>query len=42
VFDRLVSVWWIQLALVLAAVVLIRRILIRMAEPDQKPDSVNR
>jgi len=42
VFDRLVSVWWIQLALVLVAVVLIRRILIRMAEPDQKPDSVNR
>jgi hypothetical protein len=41
-FDRLMSVWWIQLTLVLAAVVLIRRILIRMAEPDQRPDAVRK
>jgi predicted unusual protein kinase regulating ubiquinone biosynthesis (AarF/ABC1/UbiB family) len=42
VFDRLISVWWIQLALVLVAVVLLRRILIRMAEPDQRPDAVRK
>jgi hypothetical protein len=35
-------VWWVQLALLLAAVVLIRRILIRMREPDRRPDSVQR
>jgi hypothetical protein len=42
VADRLISVWWVQLALLLAAVVLIRRILIRMREPDRRPDSVQR
>jgi ubiquinone biosynthesis protein len=42
VADRLVSLWWVQLVLVIAAVVLIRRILIRMGEPDRRPDSVQR
>ncbi len=42
VFDRLISVWWIQLMLLVVAIVLIRRILIRMGEPDQRPDAVNR
>ena len=42
VADRLISVWWVQLALLVAAVVVIRRILIRMGEPDRRPDSVQR
>jgi hypothetical protein len=42
VADRLISVWWVQLVLLLAAVVLIRRFLIRMGEPDRRPDSVQR
>jgi predicted unusual protein kinase regulating ubiquinone biosynthesis (AarF/ABC1/UbiB family) len=42
VADRLISVWWVQLALLLVAVVLIRRFLIRMGEPDRRPDSVQR
>ncbi len=40
VFERVVSNWWAQLLLIAAGIILIRRLLIRMGEPDQRPDSV--
>jgi hypothetical protein len=42
VFSYLVSKWWIEVGLILIAVVLFRRVLGRMGEPDQRPDAANR
>ena len=40
VFEQIVSIWWVQILLFLTALVLLRRLLLRMAEPDQKPEGV--
>jgi ubiquinone biosynthesis protein len=38
--DAVASVWWLQIVLLVALLVIIRRILIRLMEPDRRPDPV--
>jgi len=40
-FDMVASVWWVQLGLVVAGVVLLRHVLGRAAEPDHKPGALH-
>jgi predicted unusual protein kinase regulating ubiquinone biosynthesis (AarF/ABC1/UbiB family) len=39
IFEALASAWWVQLAVFIVALVVTRRVLVRMSEPDQRPDA---